>query len=463
MIRLTLRNVLRRINGTLTRGTGEEPITHATLNVDEIRKNTLFFEYPSSPVNWRKIAVPSSLIVITTDPLRILKAVGKKITIVRVKDVDRAYWDFVRYYRSLFDIPIIGITGTSGKTTTTEMVKHILSRHGRVQATYDGKNNLNNNLPYLLGIDERTEAAVFEMGVSHPGCITNSCRHFRPQVGVILNIGVYHLLGCKTFDNYLRAKAEMVDGVAPDGTLILNADDENIAKIDVSHFTGRLVRFGIKNEADYQAEAIQFTKKGMSFVLRHEDQSLEVQVNGFGEHNVYNAMAALASVHAIGVDLKDAAESLATFKQVRQHMEFVRGPKNTTVIDDTWNCTPLSMTAALQVLKAKAGEKRKVAILGYMPQLGEQAKGEYDRMAKVVMETGVDHLIVIGEAERIGRKAIQLGMNPRRIRYCKTGDDVYRALQPVLGRHSLVLCKFPYKYRLYKYPSFRKLRKWLIG
>ena len=221
MKNLKLKKIVKQIGGQIVQGSGETNIKNVSYHPSFADENTMYFDMPH-PYSLQPLGPLKKRpnVIISSSPSRFSKLVNKRTTMVKVKNPVKAYWRFVNYYRSLFDIPVIGITGTCGKTTTTEMLKAILSTRYRVQGTEDGKNNLNNNLPYLLGINEKTEAAVFEMGVTHPGCITDSCRHFRPQVGVILNIGVYHLLGCKTFDEYLKAKAEIIDGIQPGGTLI---------------------------------------------------------------------------------------------------------------------------------------------------------------------------------------------------------------------------------------------------
>ena len=464
MKKLKLGNIVKQIGGQIVHGNKEAKIKHVSYFPSDVEKESLYFDmpHPYSNLSFGPLKKRPGIIV-SSSPSKFSKIMTKKTTLVKVSNSVKAYWKFVRYYRRLFDIPVIGVTGTCGKTTTTEMIKSILSTRYRVHGTIDGKNNLNYNLPYLLGINEKTEAAVFEMGVTHPGCITDSCRHFLPQVGIILNIGVYHLLGCETFEQYVAAKAEMIQGIAPGGTLVLNADDENVRKLDVSSFQGKIVTFGMGEDADYRATHVRYTEGGMNFILHVGEKSYPLFVHGYGEENVYNALASLAAVHAIGMNLKAAGEGLATFKQVRQHLELRQGPGGSLIIDDTWNCTPPSVNASLKVLDSLARGRQKVAVLGYMPQLGESGQQEYDKIAEKVIRAEVDWLIVIGEAERVGKRAAELGLNPRRIRFCQSGYDVAHALKPFLNENHLILYKFPYKYRLSAFHTFRQLMKDTLG
>lgn len=158
-----------------------------------------------------------------------LKEVPDGVTIVKVDDMTSAYWKFVEYYRSQFKIPIVAITGTAGKTTTKEMVKHILSSDYEVVATHLSNNSRTELLQNLLRISEMTNAAVFETAVGAPGDVLGAGRYFKPSIGVITNIGSHHLNYCKTQEGYIEAKAEMLQIVGK-GTLIINADDINTKK-----------------------------------------------------------------------------------------------------------------------------------------------------------------------------------------------------------------------------------------
>lgn len=454
---LYVADILSPIDGRILRGSKRSIIKHVVTSPKGIRDNTMYFNLDRGTLNPSLYSKNKSIVIITDRPY--VRKQGEKSTVVKVKSIERAYWDFIRYYRSLFDIPVIGITGTCGKTTTTEMVKKILSEKLNVQSTIDGKNGLRMNLSYLLGIDEKTEAAVFEMGVLEPGFIKYSCEFFQPQIGVLLNIGVYHLRTCKTFENYFKAKTEILEGLKNKGTLIINGDDENIKKIDFSRFKGNIIKIGLSHDSHYRADNIHYTNEGTAFTLSYRDEVYPAFIKGYGKHNVYNALAAIAASHTANMPIKTAIKALATFKQVRQHLEFRKGINNITIIDDTWNCTPPSIKAALEVLGDIGMERKKVAVIGYMPQLGESGKGEYNKIGEHVVKTGVNILITIGdETKDIGTRALELGMSKNQVYSCHTGDQLYNLLQPHLNSDSIVLFKFPYKYRLRKLPSFRRFK-----
>ncbi|MHB8172446.1 MAG: UDP-N-acetylmuramoyl-tripeptide--D-alanyl-D-alanine ligase [Thermincolia bacterium] len=460
MRNLRLNDIMTHLKGEIIQGTESLMIKNVVTKAHRVEKNTLFFCLKTK-INITDLHHANA--IITEKPDALIKTARRNLTIIKVKDIKKAYWDFVQYYRSLFDIPVIGITGTCGKTTTTEMVKAILSGKYKVHATSVGKNALFRNLPYLLDIDDTTQAAVFELGVTHPGNITESCLYFRPQIGILLNIGTYHLKGCKTLTNYIKAKGELLDGLTPNGTLILNADDELIQGIDLSTFMGKILYIGFGQQAQYRARNVRYTKGGMKFTLRYLNKDYPYFVPGYGEHNVYNALAAIAASHLVGIDFKEIKTRLAAFTEVEQHMQLRQGLNGCTVIDDTWNCTPPSMEAALKVLKLLKNKlylRKSIVVLGYMPQLGEQARNQYNKIGEKVAESGVDILITLGDdAKQISNTALEKGFAKNKVYNCHTANEIFAILQKLMDRNTLVLFKFPYKYRLSKDPFFRKLMK----
>ena len=182
--------------------------------------------------------------------------------------MEEAYWKFIHYYRNLFQIPVIGVTGTCGKTTTKEMITQILEQDYNVDSTWMSMNSMSVNLRYLMRFDEDTEMAVYEMPVAYPGYLKVACQYFQPQIRILLNIGVHHLADCETPEVYMKAKAEITEGLDHEkGILILNGDDENIKKVvDVTPFKN-VIYFGKGEKAQFRAEKIQYGNKGMKFML----------------------------------------------------------------------------------------------------------------------------------------------------------------------------------------------------
>ncbi|RBW69445.1 Mur ligase family protein [Bacillus taeanensis] len=461
---LYLNELLRAVKGKVVKGEGNPLIKNVITKPYKIASHTMLFDlYKKVKIDWELFEKTQCAVVVTDKP-EDFKRLGENVVLIKVDDLDQAYWDFIDYYRGLFNIPIIGVTGTCGKTTTKEMITHILEKRYAVQSTYKSFNGGHRNHRYLLGINEKTGAAVIEMGVDAPGDITFYINYFKPQIRILLNIDVYHLLGCKTPERYVNAKAEILHDVDPvNGKLIINADDKNIKKIDTSQFQHLITYIGFSDQCHFRADKVSYGKGGMTFTLHYQNKQYQVFVPGYGEHNVYNALAAIAACYYAGIDLKEACERITSFSQVIEHLEFRTGLNGSTVIDDTWNVTPLSMSTALEVMKEVAQTKTKIALLGYMPQLGngEYAKQEYEKIGEKVIATNVDLLFVVGdEAKAIGEKALQLGMNRSKVFFCRTGLETYQHVKPFLTQDAIMLLKIPHRVMIED--SFKEFKQKII-
>lgn len=462
---LPLSEIVQQIGGRIIHGSDNLNIMNVIdWSNKEIDDHTLVFHLDREPIQGRYWRVYKSVAIITDKPDLCLN-MGDSIVLIQVEQVEQAYEKFVQYYRNLFQIPVIGITGTCGKTTTKEMLRQILDEADiPLTATWKSMNDIWDNVNRLLEIDQHTEAAIFEMPVVHPGYLSVACRLFQPQIRILLNIGVHHLAYCATPEEYMKAKAEIVEGLDPvKGVLILNDDDENIKKVvDVSGLQ-KVVYFGKSNRSHFRVKNIVYADGGMNFSLEHQGKSYQCNVPGYGEHDVYNALAAIAAASCIGVEIETALHRLASFEQVEEHLEVKTGVNGCAVIDDTWNSSPLSMATGLEVLNRISQGRKKVALLGYMPQLGESefAQEQYAKMGEKAVATTVDLLIVVGqEAEEIGLSALRQGMNEQCVYFCGNGSQIHKILEPYLDETTIILLKVTH--RVMMSTSFKSLKSKLI-
>jgi UDP-N-acetylmuramoyl-tripeptide--D-alanyl-D-alanine ligase len=442
MKNLPLKTIVEVVNGDIQKGTDDFVIESFVTRTKRLKQGALLFDlYHEENINTDSCPKGRSCAIVTDTPAN-FSGLGENITVIQVVDINEACWKFIEFYRSLFKIPVIGVTGTCGKTTTKEMIKHILSENYKVNATYKSYNALYRDLGYLLDIDDDTQAAVYEMGVASPGDLNTSCRYFKPQVGVITNIGIDHLQAFGTLSAYIMAKAEFLEGLGFEGTLILNADDENIKKIDLEKYKGNVITFGFDDQAYFKASNVQHTKGGLKFTLQYNDNVYNLFIPGYGEFNVMNATAAIAAAHAIGFDINEAGGRLASFRNVERHFEFNRGINGSTVIDDTWSTNPTSTEAALKLLKTLSQGKKTIAALGRMCLLGKRSSEYHYKIGEKVAEIGIDQLIAIGDgASEIGLGAIQKGMDWDSVYFCKDSDETYEVLKKALNENSISLVK----------------------
>lgn len=442
MKNLLLENLLPVLEGEIIKGGASQLIQNVASYDDHvITDHTLVFikKYRKSfpiPKNAK------SIIIVTSQPNR-LKGIQKDHTVVLVKEVKRAYFRFIHFYRNLFTLPVIGVTGTCGKTTTKEMISWILSEKQKVVKTIRSKNGLKRNLDYLLSMDETTESAVFEMGVSGPNQLLYSANYFQPKIGIITTIGTDHIEGFKSQEAYVKEKAGMVKAVR-NGTIILNRDDAIIKQLDLRSFKGNIMYYGTENTAHFRGHSISFNheKAGMDFILSYQGNEYSCFIPGFGSHNVYNALAALAATSLVGVSLDDAIDRLKTFKHIERHLQFHEGVRGATIIDDTWNTNPTSIKAALEVLKETATGRKKIAIIGEIEELGEYSLREHEKVGELVIENEVDILITVGKQSKpICQKAVELGMDSSTVYTVDEKQALLKILNKEIDSNTTVLMK----------------------
>ncbi len=445
--------IRKLLNGALIQGSDDLLIRNAAYYMERVKNpHTLLFLRSSRKVDWDVIRGCAPCAVITDRLSEELKGIDS-CTLILVENIETAYWNFIEYYRGLFQIPVVAITGTCGKTTTKDMIKHILKNNFKIHGTNASANGRTGHFNNLMGIDESTDAAVFETAVGKPGDITNSSKYFKPTIGMITNIGVDHLDGCKTIDGYIQAKGEMVSVLGDDGVLILNADDEKSNKIELDKFNGRIVYFGIHSSSDFQASEVRYGDNGMDFVLTFQHMKYPVFVPGYGEHQVYNALAALAAVHEmemelemwLGIGMKKAAERLRTFNNLVRHLEIVSGIAGSMIIDDTWKISINSLEAAFKVLSEMGKEKKRMALLGSLTSLGNYHEEVYLNAGEMIALGGVDVLISVGKMAgkmtgKMARYAEAKGWRGEVYALTKY-DDAYRMLKQVLDEHCILLIK----------------------
>lgn len=442
MKNLHLKQIMKCIDGEKLQENGDFYVRYVITKPRIIRGGTVYFNlegYPLHKIKQNKI-YPNSAIV--TDNYTKTDELDENITLIRVSNIEEAFWKFVEYYRGLFNIPVIGVTGTNGKTTTKEMIKHILSEKYKLNSTYRSKNSLSSNLKYLLQMDDSIEAGVFEMPVYEPGSLLKACRFLKPHVGIITNIGIDHIEGCKTQSSYIKAKAELLEGIDSDGAIILNNDDVNIKRIKLDNFRGKILYFGLSDKSDFRVLNINYSDRGTKFTFRYEGADYRGFIPAFGEFNVLNAIASIAAVNSIGIEIPFAIDRLKSFKNIEGHFQPHRGIKGSIIIDDTWNTNPSSAEAALNLFKQLSRNRKTITALGRMTLLGEYSDKYHKIIGKKVVQLGIDKLITMdNESRMIGIGAISGGMNPDDVYFCNSKEEVYSELNKMLSPDTIVLLK----------------------
>ena len=367
-------------------------------------------------------------------------SLGKIKNIVPVEDTLHALQEMSYMHRKKFPLPLVGITGSNGKTTTKEMLAGILQKHGPV---LKNEGNLNNHIGVpltLLKLEARHKAAAVEMGMSALGEIDTIARLASPDVGVITNIGPAHLEFLGTMDGVAEAKGELLNNLRPGGTAVLNADDRYFVALK-KKFSGRIVSFGIDNAADVRASDIQQGKDVTEFTIHAEGSTVKVRLRAVGRHNIYNALAAAAAAMATGLSLDAVKCGLDAFSPVAMRSE-VKTLQGRTVLADCYNANPASMEAALVTLMSLAAGKKTIAVLGDMLELGEGSLEAHHAIGRTAARLGVDLVITLGTLGRhIAAGAVQAGMPRDRVLEADTNAEAAQMLRTHTRPGDAVLVK----------------------
>lgn len=334
------------------------------------------------------------------------------VAVYLVKDTLAALQRLAAGRRRRYDVRVIGVTGSVGKTTTKEIVASVLKSRFRVLKNEANYNN-EIGLPLtLLGLSNRHERAVLEMGMYALGEIRQLCEIALPQVGVVTNVGPSHLERLGSMEAIAAAKAELVESLPGDGCALLNGDDPLVRGM-ASRTKVQTLLFGTAEEcqvrgADVESDGL----KGIAFVLEYEGKRIGVKTRLPGRHLLHNALAAAAVALEEGMSLEEVAEALSKVRaKLRLHV--IRGRNGSTIIDDTYNASPASMLAALTLLADLPG--RRIAVLGDMRELGaEQEDGhrvvgrEAARVAQVIHTVGELGRLIGEEAKRQGHSHVSM-------------------------------------------------------
>lgn len=445
--KLQFGQLAKQNNGNV--GTGDREITCAVLDSRKVEKDGLFIADVGANVDGHKfigqVFEKGALCVICEKtPEQVEQEHGIPAeawgAYILVENSLQALKDIAEYYRRQLTIPVVGITGSVGKTSTKEFIAGVLSQKFRVLKT-EGNFNNEVGLPLtLLRIREEHEAAVVEMGISDFGEMHRLSKMARPDICVITNIGQCHLENLKSRAGILKAKTEIFDFMAKDGYVCVNGDDDMLDTL--TEVNGRKVlRFGMTpHHNDVYADDVE--NKGLfgsDAVMNIDGQKVPVEVPLPGMHMVINAMAAGLVAKILGLSLPQIQEGIAHVEAVGGRSHIMR-LEHRTVIDDCYNANPVSMGSAIDLLETALG--RKVAVLGDMFELGENSDEMHAGVGRYAVEKGVDLLLCTGEnSSHMYDGAMQAYDGSQDIRYYATREEMLNDLPGLLQDGDTILVK----------------------
>jgi UDP-N-acetylmuramoyl-tripeptide--D-alanyl-D-alanine ligase len=333
--------------------------------------------------------------------------------VIRVDDTLAALQRLANFTRRKWGKTVVAITGSTGKTTTKEITSLLLRAHFRV---FGSAGNFNNEfgLPLsLLKLADEYEIAVLELGMSHAGEIRRLSGIAEPNIGVVTNVRPVHLENFRSIQGIALAKRELVESLPADGVAVLNNDDRRVRKFG-RVFPGKVLTFGVEAVAAYRASEIRsMGLDGQEFRLDHKAQGHRLWLPLVGEHNVHNALPAIAVAHHLGVGFDTIRQSLTSLKPAPGRGELLRFHDGFAVLNDSYNSNPAAMEAVIAFLKTLTGFKRKILVAGEMLELGPDA-GQFHRdCGKLAAAARIDRIVgVRGLAEFITRAAQEQGRLP---------------------------------------------------
>jgi UDP-N-acetylmuramoyl-tripeptide--D-alanyl-D-alanine ligase len=456
VIPLTLAEAAAATGGRLLEARGQAIAGGLAVDSREVRPGGLFVALPGSRTDGSRFAAQA----LEAGAVAVVARAGAVAAGPRIEVADplEALGALGAAVRARSSAHVVGITGSTGKTTTKDLLAAVLATR---MATVANTASFNNEvgLPLTLArLEPGTQALVVEMGARGPGHVAALARLARPQIGVVLNVGVAHLGMFGSQAVIAEAKGELVEALPPNGTAVLNADDPLVAAM-AGRTAARVLSFGLGPSAEVRAEGIALDGDGRPhFKLGTPAGGAETCLPVPGEHLVPDALAAAAAGHALGLEPEAIAAGLREAVLSPMRMQIERRADGLTVINDAYNANPTSMAAALKALVAsraaggargtprggpgESGRGRAVAVLGEMAELGEQAAAEHERAGRLAARLGVDRLVGVGElGGAIVRAARMEGMWPEEAIAVPDAGAAVAVLEPWLQPGDVVLVK----------------------
>lgn len=441
MHNLYVKDILDKCNGKLITGNKDLILTNFSKDTRIINKGDTYIAIKGEVFDGNKFIEEafskgaSCCIVEHLNNVDINKYKDK--TIVQVKDSIKCLQTLAKYKRSLYNIPVIAITGSVGKTSTKDLVYEVVNKKYK---TLKPVGNLNNHigLPLtILGLKDH-EALVVEMGMNHLKEISLLTNIAKPTIAIITNIGTAHIGNLGSRENILKAKLEITESLKPNSPLIINNDDDMLNKEGPNlNKKYNLITVGIDNKSTYNATNIEDNIFSSTFNINNDKININVGSKAF----IYNSLVAYAVGKILKIDSKDIIEAIAKFKLSPHRLEKKVSKTGITIIDDTYNANQDSMINSLSIL-SKVKNKRRVAILADILELGNYTKEIHENIGKKIFPNTLDILITVGEnAKLIAKEAQKNNFKNTNIYNFKDYKDCLENVQTLLSKNDIVLLK----------------------
>lgn len=443
---MKVEDIVKATNGKLLVGKLQENCENFCTDTRKIQKGDVYVGLKGEKFNGNeyykdalekgaKVAVISGIKISEED----LKQYNDK-TIIEVEDSLEAFGEIARYKRELYNIPVIQITGSVGKTSTRDIIANVVRTQYKTLQTEGNQNNAI-GLPTTLLKLKNHEAVVVESGMNHLGEIRYLGKIAKPTVAVITNIGTAHIGFLGSRENILKAKLEILENLKPDGYIVINNDNDMLNKWAKEDTKYKKYTFGIDEKSDVMAYNIKVNENYSTYNVKIDNKEYSVKVPVSGVHFVYNSLCAIAVGNLLNIAPENIIKGIETFSLTKNRMEVDKIKDNITVINDAYNASYDSMKAAIEYLQNLPGN-RKIAVLGDMFELGEFAEEIHRKVGIEVFTHKIDVLVTVGElAKYIADEVKYLGMPKENVVSFDTNEEAINYLNDNLEKDDVVLLK----------------------
>jgi len=421
---------------------GEGEVRNISIDSRTLKRKDLFIAIKGNRLDGHKFIESAvhngAAAIIIQDEFEGLSKI--KVPVIKVTDTTKALGYIAKAWRQKFDLTVIAVTGSNGKTTAKEMIAQVLSSKYEVLKNPKTENNHIGVPMALLQLRKSHKIAVLELGSNHFGEINYLSGIVRPDIAIITNIGDSHLEYFLSQQGVFSEKVELLRNLSPKGVCIVNRDDKFLgAKIALKpFFEGKIVlSFGIEHASDFRAT--QVIDKGLKVFFKSGKNDL--CLNTFARHNIYNALASIACAKILGIAEKDIQKSLKSFVFPKGRLNIVSFD-NIKLIDDSYNANPLSFACALNAFESFPAKGRKILVLADMLELGERERFFHEEAGRLIGRKPIDILVCIGSrAGLAANSAISAGLNKENVFSCKDNFEAEGILRNVLKSEDAVLFK----------------------
>ncbi len=435
---MTVKDILRITGGILIAGSDRITIRGVSTDSRTCKRGHLFIAIKGQRYDGHRfleqVAQKKAAAVLISRKKELL---AKGMTAILIQDTLKAYGQIARFHRQKFQIPVIAVTGSNGKTTTKEMIAALISKKLRVLKSIGTHNNFIGVPETLLRLTQKHQAVVLEAGTNHPGEISYLGSICQPTVAVLTNIGESHLEFLKNKRNVFREKSALIQYLAKDGLVVYNHDDPWLNKLPGSYPLRRFSGYGLKCHSGLCVSRLEISKNHIEFLC---NDNRRYRIKSVAVHNILNALAAVVCAKELGVSKTSIQRELNSFRFPSGRMR-LRRKDGIWFLDDTYNANPTSFLAALKTLDAMPQEKRRVIFMGDMLELGMNATRLHRRIGKEIARLKPAVVIATGRFSRETINVIQKTQMQIQAFHFKYFNPAGRRLKSLVRKGDVVLIK----------------------